>query len=167
MDEKRKQFYKKVEEQYREHSDRLIKMYARFLSHRERAEDIIQEAYTRALTYWDAYDEEKPFDKWFNSIISSCLRDNKRIERMHGMVDISEALDVPVKPAAIPAIILNQVMKRINEKNDTTKSILKLTFLKHFRPGEIAETVQMTPNAIRKIVWKFREEIRRDFRWSL
>lgn len=167
MDEKRKQFYKKVESHYRENADRLVKMYGRFLSHTERAEDIIQEAYTRALTYWDAYDEEKPFDKWFNSVISSCLRDNKRVERMHGMVDITEAMDVPIKPAAIPTIILDQVMKRIETKDDTTASILKLTLLKHYRPGEVAELVQMTPNAIRQTVWRFREEIKKDFRWSL
>lgn len=161
------EFISHLDKFYRENNSRLVKTYTRFIQNQDRAEDIIQEAYVRALTYWDAYDQEKPFDKWFNSIISSCLRDNKRIETMHGMVDIKEAMDVPIKPAAIPAVILDKVMQRIDKLPETEASVLRLTLIQHYRPSEIANLVKISANAIRQIVFKFREEIRKDYRFTI
>jgi len=166
-DQKKAEMYRQIEAHYRENFQSLVKRYAHFIHHRERAEDIIQEAYCRALQYWESYDTERPFDKWFNSIISSALKENKRTETMHGMVDISEAMDVPIKPAAIPAVIVNQVMKRINEHDQQSADILRMVFLKHMRPVEIAKVVDANANAIRKLVQRFREEIKRDYRWVL
>lgn len=164
---KKLEFYSLIDKHYRENFDRLVKSYTRFISSKERAEDVIQEAYVRALSFWEAYDPERPFDKWFNGIISSALRDNKRAENMHGMVDIKEAYDVPVKAAAIPAVILNQVTARINSKKDQEAAILRLTLFDHYRPGEISQIIRLSPGAIRQIVHRFREEIKRDYKWSL
>jgi RNA polymerase sigma factor (sigma-70 family) len=166
-EEKKAEFYNLVDKHYRENHDRLVKAYTRFIQHKERAEDVIQEAYLRALSFWEAYDPERPFDKWFNSIIASALRDNKRTETMHGMVDIKEAYDIPIKAAAIPAVILRQVTDRINTKGEQEAAILRLTLFDHYRPGEISQLVRLSSGAIRQIVHRFREEIKRDYKWSL
>ena len=167
IDENKREMYALIETHYRTNSERLVKIYTRFLKSKERAEDVIQEAYTRALQYCDTYDKERPLDKWFNAIIASAVRDNKRSENLKGMVDIKEAAEIPVKPAAIPTIILNQVMRRIDTKGDEIANILRLTLLHHYRPTEISKLVNMSANNIRQIVFKFREEIRQDYKWSL
>jgi RNA polymerase sigma factor (sigma-70 family) len=165
MDEKQKEMYLLIESHYREQFERLVKVYTRYLGSKERAEDVIQEAYTRALAYYSSYDRARDFNKWFNSIIAAALRDNKRATIMHGMVDISEAEDVPVKASAIPSIMLDRVLQRINTKPEQEANVLKLALVQQYRPSEISSLVELSSGAIRMIVHRFRQEIKDEYRW--
>lgn len=167
MEDKQQEMYRLIETHYREHFDRLTKVYTRYLGSKERAEDVIQEAYTRALAYHDSYDGSRDFNKWFNSIIASALRDNKRATAMHGMVDISEAEDLPIKPAAIPAIILDRVMQAINAKPEQEANVLKLALVNQYRPSEISKLIELSTGAIRMIVYRFRQQIKDEYKWAL
>ena len=42
------------------------------------AEDIVQEAYERAIRYRRSYNGAE-FDKWLNTILNNCLRDNRNM----------------------------------------------------------------------------------------
>lgn len=165
--DKRQEMYDLIEKHFREHYARLVKIYTRYLGSQARAEDTISEAYTRALAYHDSYDGFRDFNKWFNSIIASALRDNKRATSMHGMVDITEAEDLPIKPAAIPAIILDRVMQRINEKPEQECNVLKLALVNQYRPSEISKVVELSTGAIRMIVYRFRQQIKDEYKWAL
>src|SRR3546814_14161868 len=51
--------YKIIEYHYRNNFKNLISRYSRQFQSHSRAEDIVQEAYTRALQYWNRYSARK------------------------------------------------------------------------------------------------------------
>ncbi len=51
----------------------------RIINDRETSEDVVQEAYARALKYKDKYDENRSsFPTWFNKILFNTLKDFQR-----------------------------------------------------------------------------------------
>ena len=59
-----------IEEFYKENFDKLVVQLSRRAGSLENAEDIVQEAFLRALTYKDAYNPKlNQFSTWFNGIL--------------------------------------------------------------------------------------------------
>lgn len=128
------------------------------------AEDVVQEAYKRSIEY---YSNAEDFSKWFNTILSNCIRDKWRTELNHGMGITEEGEEIPVKPAAIPTIIYKEVEQRILSKPEPISTILRLFLLEQHRPKEIEQITNEKASLIRDTVFKFRQEIKRDYRWSI
>lgn len=161
--------YKRIEDHYREHRERLVSFCNKFLNNMDRAEDVVQEAYTRALTYWESVpDEPDEFVPWFQGILNNCIREDWKKEKAKGMSVLDENVDeIPIKSAAIPTIILKAVEDRIASKEDRVAKILSMHFIEGYTAKEIGEMVKDTPNAIRVMVHRFREEIKKDYRWVI
>lgn len=164
-----------IEQHYRANFDNLVKKYNRFLHSIARAEDIVQEAYSRALKYWDASPSSKKLETYqtdfpslFGTILNNCMKDNQRTEAQHGAVSESAVEDEQVtKPSAIPAIIYEEVVQLIGGKSEGTSKVLHLFFVKQLNAKEVAQVMDMSPNAVRQEAWRFRREIRDLFRWSI
>jgi len=160
--------YDLIEKHYRENQKKLVQRYSRFLNSKERAEDVVQEGYLRCLTYWNTCpDNEKEFAKWFTTVVGNCLKDNHRAEIMKGAVMYNEEDDQIIDAAAIPAIIYKQVVERINNKPDSHRNILSLALIHQYRPADIEAVVLENAANIRKIVSRFRKEIKEEFGWNI
>lgn len=159
--------YRRINLHYREEKNKLVSFYNKFFHNMDRTEDVVQEAYTRALTYWEGVPEGDEFYPWFQTILSNCVRDNWKTELGQGMSWSAEAEEVPVKAAAIPTIIFKQVEQRIEAEPENVAKILHLFFLQQYNAKEVSEMVPETANAIRVIVHRFRNKIREEFRWVI
>lgn len=165
----RDNIYFRIESHYRDNYDRMVGFCNKFLKSEERAEDVVQEAYTRALTYWESVpDVEDEMAPWMQTILNNCIRENWKGEKAHGMsLSDEEAEEIPIRSSAVPAVILSQVEKRISEQEEGLAKILRLHFIDGYTSKEIAEMVPDTANAIRVAVHRFRDMIRREFRWTI
>lgn len=162
------QTYKQIENHYRQNFEKLIPRYTHFLKSKERAEDVVQDAYLRACTYWpDAPSDPTEFSKWFHIVLGNALKDNHREEIMKGANNSREAEDEGAEGPAIPAIIYKQVVDRIKAKPSGQAKVLSLALLHHYRANEIADMVPESAVAIRKIVSRFRKEINQEFGWKI
>lgn len=160
------EIYKVIEDHYRSNFTQLVRRFSRFLNSKARAEDIVQEAYTRALTYWKSLSPDISVNAWLRTILNNCIKDNFKTEMLHGMANYSETETIS-KPNAIPAIMLKQVVERIKAKPENIGRILSLFLLEQYRPIEIAQVVTEKVSNIRQIVSRFRKEIRKEFKWKI
>lgn len=74
---------------YVEHSEDLIRFMAfRRGGSRQDGEDIVHEAYSRALLYFPTFDPTvRNFSTWFNTVLSNVYKDFCKSERHGGMTD--------------------------------------------------------------------------------
>lgn len=162
--------HKAIETHYRKNCGSLVPRYTKFLNSTERAEDVVQEAYTRALTYWhDCPIDQEELGKWLNIIMGNCLKDNHRDHIMQGgtMRKDEQAPEEVVEAAAIPAIIYREVVKRIDAKPDNQAQVLRLFLLQQYKPTEIEQLVPESAVTIRKMVSRFRKDIKQELGWEI
>jgi RNA polymerase sigma-70 factor, ECF subfamily len=165
----RDNIYNRIETHYRENFDRMVGFCNKFLKSEDRAEDVVQETYVRALTYWESVpDAEDELGPWMQGILNNCIRENWKSEKNQGMsLNEEEAQEVPIRSNAVPSVILSQVEKKIGEQEDGLARILRLHFIDGYTSKEIAEMVPDTANAIRVAVHRFRNMIKEQFRWVI
>jgi len=147
-----------------------VSKYSKFLNSKERAEDVVQEAYTAALHYWPAAPSNPTeFSKWFATILGNCLKANHRDEITKGTTNREEndSTEEGMEGAAIPSIIFKQVVSRMNSKSEGPARILHLALVQQDRPAEIAAVTGQSEEAIRQTVSRFRKEIREEFGWEI
>jgi DNA-directed RNA polymerase specialized sigma24 family protein len=163
-----KEAYSLIEKHCRENWNNLVSRYTFFLKSKERAEDTVQEAYVRALTYWpDAPADETDFARWFHVILSNALKDNHREEITKGATSAREKAEEGQDGPAIPAIIYRQVVQRIEAKPENQAKVLSLALLHQHRPGDIEAMVPESAVTIRKMISRFRKEIRNEFGYDI
>lgn len=82
-----------IEQFYIDNHELYVKRLSRQAGSPSNAEDVVQEAFLRALQYADSYTEREGqnMEKWFNSILRRALVDFKRVETKQGMVASTES----------------------------------------------------------------------------
>lgn len=156
---------KELEKYYKDNYSELCKRAHFRCRDKVDPEDIVQEAFTRALEFLDSYNPNlKPFGAWFNTILNNSIRDHLRHEHIYGFsVEYDEFLDEPYTPKEEERQMFNLIKQRIAEKGDVYSDILYLYFLCEYRPREIAKIVDATGANIRKIVERFKKDIQEEF----
>jgi RNA polymerase sigma factor (sigma-70 family) len=150
----KEEVYALVEQHYRSNSATLFKMY--------KNDDIVHEAYTRALQYWESFNIEQDIDKWFHQIIRNCVVDYLVKERMHGMVDAEFAGDEMTHEDAFSKMMMDDVEKLIQKRKPEDQTILRLSIFYQYRPREIANLVPQNRGYISTLVYRFKEEARKE-----
>lgn len=120
------------------------------------AEDLVQDAFVRALVCFDQYDASKSSLKtWFTKIMFSCLWNKLReIRKTPTTFDISDVVeseflayeDTPSLAPYIDAV-----------KNSTHKAVLAGYFIFGYTPNEVAKLLGVERANVRKIVQRFQE----------
>lgn len=157
----RQEMYALIEQHYRENRTRLVRRLYRSAGGSANAQDVVQEAYTRACQYWASfYDNDETFDSWLNGIIRNALirqrtKDSQRQENDVEMLQVPSMRNVEIERA-----MLREIAEKIEEKKPNVARILKLYMFGQYTPREIVEIVPETGNNIRIIVHRFREELK-------
>lgn len=148
---------------YTAQKDRLIKRISYRAGSMHNAEDVVQEAFTRALTYIEAYDPEvRPLPAWFNTILNNALKDFKKAERNAGTVTeegVVEDLDLEI----FKSEVVEELVKQIQEMQEPAKEILKQFVVLGYTAKEVVRTTDLNIHTVRKCIADFYKSAREQY----
>lgn len=130
------------------------------------AEDILHNAYYRAIRYADSYVGTQPFDNWFNRIVNNCLRDFKNAQKAgENVVSFDEEEDVDIGVTIqYTHELVEEIKARIKDQKEPVREILTLHFLNEYQPKDISHIVDISYSNVRKIVERFRGELKERYK---
>ena len=150
-----------LEKLYRETFSGHVKLMTRILGGDHAAgEDVVQEAYARALKYWPSYDPKRgPLKPFFNKILFNALRDIQR-EYKNRPTEDSEAFSAEdILPN--PTHSYDNIIELIETVENTNhQRILYLFFVLGYNSREISQIEEkMTQTNVTTILNRFKESL--------
>ncbi|MNQ77618.1 RNA polymerase sigma factor [compost metagenome] len=151
-----------LERYYRDERENLLRRLNFGAGTPENAEDVLQEAFVRALTYWDTFDpKNKELGAWFSTILKNSLRDFKRAEWLFGMgEEFDEELYDPQEMEIPEDELIRQIYELVDGKEDGQREVLLLYFEKHYKFKDIQNITGYKYNTIHSIVRRFKVEVK-------
>lgn len=146
---------------YEEERETLVKRISRRAGSPENAEDIVQEAFTRAFKYIKSYENTKrEFGAWFNTILNNALRDFKRDERNYGMsMEREGEAEEGVEPRLDVKQERHEVRQLIFQKGEVQQEILRLYFILNYAPKDIQAVTEYPRGTILSTITRFQQEV--------
>jgi len=127
------------------------------------AEDVVQEAFTRALTYIEAYDPAiKPLPAWFNTILNNALKDFKKAERNAGTTT-EEGVIQELDSSVFKSEVVEDLVTQINDMQYPAKEILKQFVVLGFTAKEVVQTTDLNIHSVRKCIADFYKSAREQY----
>ena len=155
----KEEVYKIISDYYKVNFKKLVNKTVGKTGSRHNAEDAVQEAFTRALTYWESFNPNGSFDMWFDKILGNSVRNLNSEARSKGMTHPDTISPPPINPAYLKRF-LKEIKEEIDKRPEDRRKILSLAFFDEYTPLEISHITNKTVNAIRIIMFRFREDIR-------
>lgn len=158
-----------IEQLYRDKYGEKIKMVYRRSGSIHNAEDVVQEAFARAIRYFDSFigETEEDLNRWFDRILRRCLYDFKRIEIKQGMTqdeiekadpdaDITYTYGVENRTA-------EEIVEEIGNQKGDRRNLLHMYFLKGYTMKDIAMVMDMTPKQVDNVVAYFKKQMQEKY----
>ena len=166
---KKEEVFNLIEAYYKENYNKLLNKVRGRAGGHPNAEDVVQEAFTRALTYYKSYNPAvKPLDSWFGRILENTLRSHNKDRRAQGMVhDLNEHDLVTFSPSPYLLTFISEIKRDVDNLSEEKREIVDLNFFQGFTPLDISHIVEANPGAIRTTLSRFREEIREKYGKSM
>jgi len=128
------------------------------------AEEVVQEAYARALKYFVTFNPKiNSFDVWFKKILRNATNDCRFTEQERG---VTYQLDENIEDVSVTKEEKKQYIDILyiiyNTYNNRDKEILLLFFLYNYTSKDISEYTGIKDTTIRQIILRFRNKIRDD-----
>lgn len=150
-----------IEQHYRKHFNRLSKQWGRRFDNPTVGQDVVNEAYYRALKYYHTYKIDQPFDNWLGRIIQNSYKDHRMEEQGHAHEEIDEFSFEGTENTHEVDRLIQQVIEKIKEEKPEHQEVLYYAFQHGYSPREISEFYEMNHRYIRKIVSDYRGKIRK------
>lgn len=150
-----------LEDYYKANFDKLVNRQSRRAGTPWNAEDVVQEAFTKALKHIDKYNVDVPFEGWFVTILNNTMRDYKRDERNYGMgLEINEDLHIDESEADKERVDMSsRLLDQMSMFRRPAKDVLYLHYVKQYKPGEIEAVLGVKPATSVKIVQRFKKQM--------
>lgn len=123
------------------------------------AEDIVQEAYYRALLYIRSCEIET-FSQWFSTILNNTLREYKNQEKGYSPVEFDEDEDEGTQCTNYSGHVMAQVYELIETKSLIQIEILMLFFHQEYTARDISRITDYKYAQIHQIIYRFRQELK-------
>lgn len=153
-------------QQLTEHYNKNFKKLVKKMSFRSgtqwAAEDIVQEAYARALKYIGSFQEREgsqpsvAFSNWFTTILNNSLYEHQNVER--GMV-VPEEVEEPL--VELPSGLLEDVKRLMKRESKEHQEILHLHFVLDYSAQDISKVTNNTYANSSKVIQRFRDHVRK------
>ena len=152
-----------IEQHYIENRQKLVKRMTFRAGEQWSAEDIVQEAYTRALMYWRSFDGSN-LDRWLNTILNNTLREYQNSVKGITNVEFDEEEADGVSCSSYSGHVMAHVYHLIEKKSDVQKEILMLYFHQEYTAIDISRITPYTYSQIHQIIHRFRNELKEMYR---
>lgn len=153
-----------IEKHFRENYTRNVKRINSRIGHWHTAEDVVTEAYTRALKYFRTFDPTiKEFDAWFNTILNNSLKKIKKEERDRGIYrPVDEEVDG--YPILKSDSLSKEVIGAIKTMEDCReKDILMMYYIQGFKTRDISEYLSLGHSNVRMILLRYRTRLEEEY----
>lgn len=125
------------------------------------AEEVVQEAYCRALKYYDGFNPEiRPFSTWFNRILNNACNSCQQEEG--GNIPSLDDEDQDLEPfrlmedVSTPLGIIVLIQETMKQQKPDVREVLNMFFNLGMKTREIAECSDYSHTNIRQIIRRFR-----------
>lgn len=153
-----------IEQHYKDNYRNLCKRVSYGAGGFDCAEDIVQDAYEKAIRYLNSFDDKvKSFDTWFNTILGNCLRDFKNKEKMQGMsipFDEKDEYLIPDEVDFTKKEVVNEIRKRIASKPEPLRNVLYLHYQLDYKPSDIYAVTELPRGTILSMLARFNREVK-------
>jgi RNA polymerase sigma-70 factor (ECF subfamily) len=129
----------------------------------EDAEDVVQEAFRKAVGALSSFDTSRPFRPWFFTI----LRNVARNARSAGALRVFQALDESVpdeEPTPVDVVERAELQARLDMELETLSEMQRVCFrlcaLEGLSSGEVAEALGLGDATVRTHVYRARSALR-------
>ena len=148
-----------IENHYNQHSRRLIKSMTYRCGTEWAAQDIVQEAYARALKY-NTNLEGKDLNLWFSMLMHNVYKDFLREENKHPQTTFDEELSEGVDCPQYSSEIMKEVYDLIATKSLVYIEILTLYFSKGYTAVEICQATAHSHSQCKQVLARFKQELK-------
>jgi RNA polymerase sigma factor (sigma-70 family) len=152
--------YPVIHQHYVENYKRLIKSTTWRADTEWAAQDCVQEAYYRCMKYWNTYNPNIEFGRWFSMILSNCVYEYKNEERGHFAEEFWEETTEGTPCGSHVQHIFWGIDKLIDAKPEHMKEILEYHFQQGYSALDISRITEHTYANVHKVISRFREELR-------
>lgn len=150
---------KLIEDHYREHRQKYIKLMSFRAGTEWDAEDVVQDAYLDAVRYIESFDGSN-FDRWFRTILFNDLRKHRNAARgqpTHQFIE-EEAEGIPC--SHFPERITAEIYELIDTKSKIQMEVLTYYFRYGYTATDISKLTEHSYVVIHKIIQRFRNELK-------
>lgn len=152
-----------IETYYRENYNRIVKRLKFRSGSLEDAEDIAQEAFTRALKYGPKA-EIIDFNRWFSLILTNALRDHMNASGGYVYADDEVMEEGSIDCSGYSSRVMREIYELIDTKSTNQIEILTLHIFDEFSAKDISEITEFSYAQVHKTISRFREELRQLYR---
>ena len=147
----------------RRHLPRAQRIAWRMLRHREDAEDVVQDAFLRALERIDQCDATRPFGPWFFRIVATTAINRHRSAKRRETEELSE-LDVsegasPME-VAVHGVLRDEVDAALRTLPPMQRQLIELVTFEEFTPTEAAGMLDIPAGTARWHLHEARKALR-------
>jgi len=147
---------------YNQHHDGLVKLMGFRAGTKWAGEDVVQEAYARAIRYRETCDLDR-FDRWFATILKNCLRDMKREDEGRS-VTVRDDEDILIDCGMLKRETCREVVKEIDAMSPVQKEVLYLFFLQGYQPIDIAQITEYSYQQVHQIIQRFKKKLEEKYK---
>lgn len=148
-----------IQKHYAENYRKLLKRMSFRASTEWDAEDIIQDAYERAIRYHASYDGSN-FDRWFNTILNNALREHKNNEKGFAASTFEEEEMDGIPCTHYPDRLVVEIDELIKTKSLQQIEVLNLWFKQEYSAIDISRITDLSYAAAHQIIQRFRNELK-------
>lgn len=151
-----------VEEHWRKSYPKYVKMVTYRVPNNSKqiAEEVVQEAYCKAMTYFRTFNPElSAFDTWFSRILNNCVN-KKRLEESGG--GSTKEVDAETPSLGITKDekeLLNLLLQDINSLVGLKRDVLTMFYFNGFKTVEIADFLNKKHSTVRQIIFQWRSKV--------
>lgn len=125
----------------------------------------MHDAFERAIKYYKSYDPEKStFPVWFSRILSNAVKDHLSSSRGIADLEFDEELADGIPCMQYTDRLAQNIRDNIHNRKKHIAEILSLFFEHGYSAKDISHLVESTHLAINQTIYRFREEIRREYK---
>lgn len=153
--------YEIIEKYYVESREKLVKRFTYRAGSTEGAEDVVQEAFSRALKYVKSFNGE--IERWMSMILNNSLRAYKNEEKGYTPIDYEEE-EGEVPPEHYPRHVMREVYQLIQTKSLDQIEVLMYYFQQEYSAKDISEITDHSYAKCHQIIQRFRNELKELYR---
>lgn len=148
-----------IEQHYINNQRKLLKRMSFRAGTEWDAQDVVQEAYARAIKYFKSFDGSN-FDRWFNTILNNTLREYKNTEKGFSSTTFEEEEMGGTPCTHFPDRIVAEINDLIATKSKTQIEVLTMWFNHEYSAVDISRITDLSYSASHQIIQRFRNELK-------